>query len=76
MIPEKSWPSGRVLEIGADGFGYIVDESEPARSHPFHVSKLSHWDGRLDSLEGAAVRYLLRDHRVIKVELAQTLITN
>ena len=66
---EMAWLSGHILELGADGFGYVVDDAEPARSFPFFVSRLEERHGPPSSLEGASVRYILCGHTLERVKL-------
>ena len=74
MNCEQSWLPGHIFELGVDGFGYIVNESESKQSHPFNVSKLEARNGRHLPLEGASVRYLIHNSKITKVKLLETFI--
>jgi len=64
----EPWRSGHILEICADGFGYIVDDLSPEQSYPFSISTLSK-PTKPELLEGAAVRYLVQEQKVAEVQL-------
>lgn len=32
--------SGRLFEMGPDGYGYLLDDTQPERSYAFHTSML------------------------------------
>ena len=70
MTCETTWQSGFIFELGSDGFGYIVNDVEPADSHPFSISTMEKTKVKKHSLEGASVRYQLIGQRIAKVELA------
>jgi len=54
---------GKLFEVGPDGFGYIIDQSE---SYPVDVSQIPDLPPSVSfaALEGHVVRFHLKDGRV------------
>jgi len=54
--------SGTIFELGPDGYGYILDNSEPGRSYAFQVDQILDLVSVVTDfrqLEGAAVSFRL-----------------
>jgi hypothetical protein len=69
--------AGRLFEIGPDGYGYILDDSEPGRSYAFHVSMMRDPPLGFDreralAWEGMHVRFSLVSGRPSGVQIASS----
>ncbi len=67
--------TGVLFEIGPDGYGYILDRTEPGRSYAFHAGMLQQLPAgigasTLTKLEGSRVTFTVARRRAATVSLA------
>ena len=61
---------GNLFEIGSDGYGYIVDQTEPGQSYPINLTKIKGIPSSVLDMEGWPVTFQIENQRVEKVMLA------
>jgi hypothetical protein len=67
---------GCLFEIGSDGYGYIVDETESGQSYPIHIASIEGLPTPVTGLEGRKVTFSIENQRVAKAMLESSLATS
>ena len=67
---------GYLFEMGSDGYGYIVDETEPGESHPIHTARIEGLPTPVIGLEGRKVTFCIEHQRVEQAMLVSSLATS
>ena len=66
---------GYLFEVGADGYGYIIDETEPGQSYPIQVERIGGLPNPVIDLEGCKVTFYIENKRVENAMLASRTLT-
>ncbi len=67
---------GYLFEIGPDGYGYTVDETESGQSYPIHIARIEGIPTPVIGLEGRKVTFSVVNQRVEKAMLQNSLATS
>ena len=55
---------GYLFEMGSDGYGYVIDESDPGQSYPIQTANIEGLPKRATELEGRKVTFSVENSRV------------